>query len=561
MRIAREQGRPARPGGRGAHRQRGGAPAAVGGGAGPQLRAEEAARSRRFPSPLPTPAAPSPWNHLLTRTGGFDSDLVGRDRAAAEDGEPLAESPATRRPPRVRAPGETVAYDNYGYALAGRLVADVSWTDFPSCVETRILRPLGMTRSPFAQPQPARIAAHLARGHRPDGASGWTEEKGRYGAWSAAGPGAAGTAADMGRRLVDRPTAHTPANRLMQRVHHRQDPRPPGLGHGYEEWRGGGHTGWFKDGDIPGFHSAPLLLPERGPGIFVVFNGDGVDGRAGRDGREPVDRIVGALAPRPSAPPATPAPPRPTPPSPRTPAVTAPPGSAAPASWPSRGWRERSPSGGTAGTACAPPASPPPPTGPNSAGPRRAADCSVSGTAATPRSPSPAGACRSRRRRRRRRTGSCPGAGPPPCTRPCSSPARPCRPSAPSPSPRRRWRDVSASGRRTRAARAARAAATVAGLLTGAFAAALAAVVSDVNAMMEAVPLGSPPLSVVTVLGTALAATSPGVVAGAVGAWQRGWWTRTARTLFTLTAPASPTTASLLLHCHLVSAPLTRLAW
>ncbi|MFF2774398.1 hypothetical protein ACFVU3_05775 [Streptomyces sp. NPDC058052] len=111
-----------------------------------------------------------------------------------------------------------------------------------------------------------------------------------------------------------------------------------------------------------------------------------------------------------------------------------------------------------------------------------------------------------------------------------------------------------------RAARAARAAAAGTGVLTAGFAAALAAVVSDVNAMMEKVPLGSPLLSVVTGLGTALVAAPLAVVAGAVAAWQRGWWTRTARILFTLTALASLATAGVLLRYHLVGAPFVWLA-
>ncbi|MFD3999026.1 serine hydrolase [Streptomyces sp. NPDC058583] len=60
------------------------------------------------------PGCPVTLDHLLTYTAGFDNDLVGRNRAAVKDVEPLAESLATRRPLRVRVPGQVVAYDNYG---------------------------------------------------------------------------------------------------------------------------------------------------------------------------------------------------------------------------------------------------------------------------------------------------------------------------------------------------------------------------------------------------------------------------------------------------------------
>ncbi|MFI8418944.1 serine hydrolase domain-containing protein [Streptomyces sp. NPDC085479] len=512
------------------------------------------------------PGRPVTLDHLLTHTAGFDSDLVGRNETAPEDVGPLAESLTSRRPPRVRAPGETAAYDNYAYALAGQLVADVSGQDFPAYVDTHILRPLGMTRSTFAQPQPERIAAHLARGYRPDGTSGWVEARGQYGAWSAAGPGAVSTAGDMGRWLVDQLTADSAANRLMRRVHHRQDPRLPGIGYGYEEWRRGGRTGWFKDGDIPGFHSSLLLLPEQELGIFVVFNGDGTDGRAGWDGRQLIDHVVDALAP--AAADATP--------------------------------------GATADTA---PGTAPGPAPAAYAGSYRSARVSrtslmaveglvgavsveedgADGLRTTGLSLDP-----DRHEQRwtalggglfRERGGS--GA-----TLAFTSDGLLVSSATPTTAYEKlSWRQspalhlallgsglavsalgalgfpAAAAARRLRgrpphprAARAARAAAAVTGLLAVAFTGALAAVVADGNAMMESVPLGSPLLSVVTGLGTALVVASPVVVAGAVAAWQRGWWTRTGRAVFTLTALASVPTAGMLLAYHLVAEPFARLA-
>ncbi|MFI8367706.1 serine hydrolase domain-containing protein [Streptomyces sp. NPDC085466] len=508
------------------------------------------------------PGRPVTLDHLLTHTAGFDSDLVGRNETAPEDVGPLAESLTSRRPPRVRAPGETAAYDNYAYALAGLLVADVSGQDFPAYVDAHILRPLGMTRSTFAQPQPGRIAAHLARGYRPDGASGWVEARGQYGAWSAAGPGAVSTAGDMGRWLVDQLTADSAANRLMRQVHHRQDPRLPGIGYGYEEWRRGGRTGWFKDGDIPGFHSSLLLLPEQELGIFVVFNGDGTDGRAGWDGRQLIDHVVDALAP--AAADSTPD---------TTPGTAPGPGPAAYAGnyrsarvsrtslmaveglvgavtveedgadglrttglsldpdrheqrWTALGgglFRERGGSGATLAF--------------TSAG--------LLVSSATPTTAYEKLSWRQSPALHLALLGSglavsALGA----LGFPAAAAARRLRGRPPYP----------------RAARAARAAAAVTGLLAVAFTGALAAVVADGNAMMESVPLGSPLLSVVTGLGTALVVAPLGVVAGAVAAWQRGWWTPTARVLFTLTALASVTTAGMLLAYHLVAGPFARLA-
>ncbi|MCK7625908.1 beta-lactamase family protein [Streptomyces sp. RS10V-4] len=506
------------------------------------------------------PGRPVTLDHLLTHTAGFDSDLVGRNKATAEDVEPLAESLVTRRPPRLRAPGTTVAYDNYGYALAGQLVADVSGRPFPAYVDAHILKPLGMDRSTFAQPQPARIAADLARGYRPTGAAGWTEDKGQYGAWSPSGPGAVTTAADMGRWMADQLTGGSAAARLMQRTHYRQDTRLPGLGYGFEEWRRGARTGWYKDGDIPGFHSGVLLLPGRDLGVFVVFNGDGTGGRANWDGKDLINRIVDAMAPdgRGAAHP---------PHDVADSAVASYTGSyrAARVSrtglmaveglvgavtverdganglrttglsldpdrpeqrWAALGgglFRERDGDGGGATIAFDKGGMLVSSVMPSTAYERLTWRQSPSlhmallgfGTA-----------------------GLVLGAGAYPVTALV-----------------RRFRG---RPRYPRAARAARATAAATGLLAAGFTAALASVVADGNAMMETVPLGSPLLSVVTGLGAALVPATLGLLAGAVAAWLRGWWGVAGRVLFTLTAGAAVAMVGMLFQYHLVGGPF---AW
>ncbi|MFE6850893.1 serine hydrolase domain-containing protein [Streptomyces sp. NPDC057674] len=509
------------------------------------------------------PGRPVTLDRLLTHTAGFDSDLVGRGRCRAGDVEPLAESLVTRRPPRVRAPGTVAAYDNYGFALAGQLVAEVSGRPFPAYVDEHILRPLGMARSTVAQPQPAPVAADLARGYRPDGASGWTQDKGQYGAWSPAGPGAVSTAADMGRWMTGQLTDGTPANRLMQQVHHRQDARMPGLGYGFEEWRRGGQSGWFKDGDIPGFHANLLLVPGHDVGVFVVFNGDGTDGRAAWDGKDLIDRVVSALLPD-------------------GPAATGP----------------------SATTDSSAGDSPDSYTG--TYRPARVSRTSLmalegltgsvtvekdggnglrtTGLSLDPDRPEqrwlPLGAGLFQERGGSRATlafaqGGVLVSSALPSTAyekltwrqspvlhqallatglvvlllaaaalPVTALVRRLRGSAPHP----------------RAARAARATAVATGLTAGAFAAALAAVVSDGNAMAETVLLGSPLLTSVTILATALVPLTLCLLAGAIAAWLRRWWSVTGRVLFTATAAGACAMVSMLVQYHLVGGPFAWLA-
>ncbi|MEV4937757.1 serine hydrolase domain-containing protein [Streptomyces zaomyceticus] len=515
------------------------------------------------------PGRPVTLDRLLTHTAGFDSDLVGRNRARAEDVEPLAEGLVTRRPPRIRAPGTVAAYDNYAYALAGQLVADVSGQAFPAYVDEHILKPLGMTGSTFAQPQPGPIAARLARGYRPGGTSGWTEDRGQYGAWSPSGPGAVSTAADMGRWMTDQLADDTPANRLMRQAHYRQDPRLPGVGYGFEEWRRGGRTGWFKDGDIPGFHSNLLLVPGRGVGVFVVFNGDGTDGRAAWDGKDLINRIVDALVPEgpAAAGNATGADEDSTAPEPEPsadPALDSYTGTYRPARVSRAGLM--SVEGLVAGVTV------------EKDGER---GLRTRGLSLDPDRPGQRWLALGNGLFRER--------GGQQATLAFTEDGVLVSSATPSTAYERlAWRQSPALHlgvlglgmvalalgalvlpavallRRSRgrtphppAARATRAAGAVAGLTAVAFTAVLAAVVADGNAMMETVPLGSPLLSAVTALGTALLCLTLAVVAGAAAAWLRGWWTVTGRLLFAVTATAAVATTSMLLQYHLVWIPFT----
>ncbi|MFF9018177.1 serine hydrolase domain-containing protein [Streptomyces sp. NPDC014870] len=508
------------------------------------------------------PGRPVTLDRLLTHTAGFDSDLIGRNRPRATEVEPLAESLVTRRPPRVRAPGTLAAYDNYGYALAGQLVAEASGQSFPAYVDEHILKPLGMTRSTFAQPQPAPIAADLARGYRPDGASGWTQDKGQYGAWSPAGPGAVSTAADMGRWMTGQLTDDTPANRLMQQVHYRQDARLPGLGYGFEEWRRGGQTGWFKDGDIPGFHANLLLVPGHDVGVFVVFNGDGTDGRAAWDGKDLINRVVAALLPDGPA----------TAPSATTESSVDPfldsyAGTYRSARVSRTGLMateglvggvtvEKDGRNGLRTTGLS--LDPDQPEQiwlalgdglfQERGGSRATLAFAKGGVLVSSALPSTAYEKLTWRQSPVLHQGLL-GTGVAvlllaATVLPATALVRRLRGSAPHPP----------------AARAARATAVATGLTAAAFAAALAAVVSDSNAMMETVLLGSPLLSSVTMLGTALVPLTLGLVAGAIAAWFRGWWKIAGRVLFTLTAAGACAMTSMLVQYHLVGSPFAWLA-
>ncbi|OIV38153.1 hypothetical protein BIV57_07170 [Mangrovactinospora gilvigrisea] len=512
---------------------------------------------RRAAVPDTYPGRPVTLDNLLTHTGGFDSDIVGRNRARAAQVEPLAEGLTERRPARVRPPGTLAAYDNYGFALAGEVVAEASGESFPGYLDRHVFGPLGMTGSTAAQPGPASITGSLARGYRPSGDSGWTRDLGQYGSWSPAGPGIVSTAADMGRWMRGQLGAD-PAARLMQRAHFRGDPRLPGLGYGFEEWRRGALAGWFKDGDIPGFHSNLLLLPRQHVGVFVVFNGDGTDGTASWDGKRVIDAVADALAPGAGAP------------APVHRAVGVDAGRYAGTYRPARVSRHSlmkvealvgsvtvrrdgggGDGGGDGGGLVTDGLSLDPehtvqhwvPLGEGMfqerGGTARIAFPGTGGVLVSSVMPSTAYQKVTWSQSPALHMALLAGGGGVlalgAVAYPVTALVR-----------RVRRRPAHAAG-----ARAARMAAALAGVVALGFAGAFAAVVGDGNAMMEMVPLGSPLLSVVTWLGATVVGLCAVVLAGAVTAWCRGWWTRLGRLALTATALAGAAASAVLLTYHL----------
>lgn len=66
-------------------------------------------------------------------------------------------------------PSTQERYSGGGYVVMHQLVRDVTGGTFEAELESAVFKPLGMTRSTFAQPLPAAWSANAARAHRPDG--------------------------------------------------------------------------------------------------------------------------------------------------------------------------------------------------------------------------------------------------------------------------------------------------------------------------------------------------------------------------------------------------------
>ncbi|WP_433789194.1 serine hydrolase domain-containing protein [Actinoplanes sp. CA-252034] len=103
-------------------------------------------------------ARPVTLRHLMSHTAGFEDVITGTGARDAADVPPLGRYLADHMPARIRPPGEISAYSNYGAALAGHIVSEVSGEPYDEYVQRHLLGPLGMTRSTAAEPVPAALA-------------------------------------------------------------------------------------------------------------------------------------------------------------------------------------------------------------------------------------------------------------------------------------------------------------------------------------------------------------------------------------------------------------------
>ena len=106
--------------------------------------------------------------HLLSHAEGFPEDNPWGDRQLADSDEQLSQM-LRAGIPFSNAPGLVYEYSNLGFAILGRIVANVSKMRYQDYVAANILRPLGMASTTL---EPAEVAANrLVHGYR------WEDEQ------------------------------------------------------------------------------------------------------------------------------------------------------------------------------------------------------------------------------------------------------------------------------------------------------------------------------------------------------------------------------------------------
>ncbi len=245
---------------------------------------------------------------LMAHTPGYEETVMGHLFGDDPDATPtLLDYLRTHAPKRVRPPGVLPAYSNYGVAVAGLIVANLSGLDWEDYVEQNLLEPLGMHDSTFREPWSRQEPAAMPGRLRTNVSEGYVRRAGEYrpGVFAFIGQvGPAGalstTATDMARwmlahlndgRLGEVRILEPDTARLMHRQHFTLDPRMPGLAHGFIESHIHGYRAIGHGGGTVHFLSDMQLVPDLDLGVFISTNTTGGGGAL-------IDGFVPALVER-----------------------------------------------------------------------------------------------------------------------------------------------------------------------------------------------------------------------------------------------------------------------
>ena len=222
--------------------------------------------------------APITMLNLLSHTSGFEERTIGTEVTGPDEMISLHNYLARYMPDRIRPPGELATYSNYGTALAGYIVENISGMPFEQYIETYIFDPLSMTHSTFRQPLPPHLIRYLSSSYS------YNEifVPGTF-VYPNLQPAATmcSTAHDMahfmiahlqdgqfeGKQILKPETARQMHTHLFS-----IDDGLDGFAYGFIEWKYNGQSVLYHNGDIGNWHSALAILPEKSLGFFVAYN-------------------------------------------------------------------------------------------------------------------------------------------------------------------------------------------------------------------------------------------------------------------------------------------------
>lgn len=243
------------------------------------------------------PTADSPRirvRDLLAHVGGLVTDDPWGDRQQVLTPAEFTAIIAAQ-PPMTRAPQLSMEYSNYGYALLGRIVTNVSGRPYQRYITEEIMRPLGMTSTTYdvmASPPQRRAIGHRWENNawalEPTmrdgefGAMGGVETSAEdYGKWVAfllsAWPARDGPDTGPVKRATVREMAQGLNYPRLGARSRGEGEQPCPVASAYamgliatQDCELGGYL--THSGGYPGYGSYMMFMPDRGIGIFAFSN-------------------------------------------------------------------------------------------------------------------------------------------------------------------------------------------------------------------------------------------------------------------------------------------------
>lgn len=230
-----------------------------------------------------TPGSPvRVWN-LLSHSGGLQRESPGSDWDAlvSPDAESIAN--ATRDTPLVLPPQSRLAYSNYGYAVAGQLVQQVSGVPYSKYLSDNVLRPLGLTATDVLDGRETRPGLAVPYGRRtPDGPRAIEQQMPRTDAFDSVGA-LVSSVSDLAKwasfqfRDSDAnagPVLTGASLRDMHRPHFLLPDWSQGWGLGWRLTRNDAGARIDHGGSLPGYKSSLLLDSSSRVGVILLMNAD-----------------------------------------------------------------------------------------------------------------------------------------------------------------------------------------------------------------------------------------------------------------------------------------------
>jgi D-alanyl-D-alanine carboxypeptidase len=259
------------------------------------------------------PARPVLVWHLLTHTAGLQREAPGTDWDQLEGPDPnVVKSTAAGTPLAV--PTQTrLKYSNYGFTVAGELVAAVSEIPYPRYVQERILLPLGMKDSLLLDGTASRPGLAVPYGRRLSLAARAVEpQMNKQGILSAGG--LVSSVRDLARYAslqfneADDFKGAVLNGRSLREMHRPRFLLPDwstGWGLGWRLLRGEKRALIEHSGSLPGFKSKVLINPASKVAVIALINAeDGAPGELATGMMKIVAGPIDKATTPPEAPPA-----------------------------------------------------------------------------------------------------------------------------------------------------------------------------------------------------------------------------------------------------------------